>query len=118
MACIKITYCEINITTEVRKSSVSVKTKINMKGKRDIKNMKLKRAFNRRKIDDRKWKEKNNKYLKELQLFFDRIEEIRDTNLKQRIINQMLQCDKVLTEAAEEMFLEYYEKGYKKAKEE
>lgn len=87
-----------------------------MKGKREIRDMKLKKIFTKEEIDDREWKEKNNKYLKELQLFFDRIEEIRDINLKQRIISQMLQCDKVLTEVAEEMFFEYYEKGYKKAK--
>ncbi len=68
--------------------------------------------------DDRKWKEGNHKYLSELQLFFDRVEEIKDLHLKQDIISQMLQCDKALTEIAEEMFYYYYEQGYQKAKEE
>lgn len=68
--------------------------------------------------NNREWKEKNIKYLKELQLFFDRVDSIRDSNLKTSIINQMLQCDKALTEIAEEMFLKCYKKGYKQAKEE
>ena len=69
-------------------------------------------------IENRKWKEENNKYLKELQMFFDKIEKIKDKELRNNILNQMLQCDKVLTESAEEMFIKYYERGYKKAKEE
>jgi len=49
------------------------------------------------------WKEKNQKYLLELQKFLDKAENINDIELKQSIINQMLKCDKVLTELAEKM---------------
>lgn len=49
------------------------------------------------------WKEKNEKYLFELQKFLDKVENIKDDELKQSIIIQMLKCDKVLTEIVEEM---------------
>lgn len=49
------------------------------------------------------WKIKNEKYLFELQKFLDKAENIEDDELKQSIINQMLRCDKILTELAEEM---------------
>jgi len=65
---------------------------------------------------DRKWKEKNKKYLIELQRFFDRVDNIEDCELRRSVTNQMLICDKVLTEIAEDMFLNFYDKGYKKAK--
>ncbi len=67
-------------------------------------------------VDDRTWKEKNKLYLKELQRFFDRVDSISDINLKRSILNQMLICDKVLTEIAEDMFLKFYSDGYKNAK--
>lgn len=69
-------------------------------------------------LNNRKWKEENEKYLKELQRFFDKVEKIDDVELRDNILNQMLQCDKVLTEVAEETFKKYYEIGFKKAKDE
>ena len=65
---------------------------------------------------NREWKEKNKLYLKELQRFLDRVDNIENCELRQSIINQMLICDKVLTEIAEEMFSNFYVEGYKKAK--
>ena len=53
---------------------------------------------------DRNWKECNKKYLNELQIFFDKADKIQDENLKQSIISQMLICDNVLTEIAEDYF--------------
>jgi len=66
---------------------------------------------------DRRWKEKNDKYLRELQIFFDRVDNIKDKELRQSIISQMLICDEILTKIAEEKFNDFYEEGYKKAKE-
>ena len=65
---------------------------------------------------DRAWKEKNKLYLKELEIFFDRVDNIEDCELKQSVINQMLICDKVLTEIAEDMFNNFYLQGYENAK--
>lgn len=64
------------------------------------------------------WKEKNKIYLKELQSFFDQADNIQDEMLKRDIIFQMLRCDNVLTELAENRFADYYKLGYKKAKSE
>lgn len=64
----------------------------------------------------KEWKEKDKLYLKELQKFFDRVDNIEDCELRQSIISQMLICDKVLTEIAEKMFNDFYVEGYKKAK--
>ena len=55
-------------------------------------------------IESREWKEKNKKYLKELQRFFDRVDNVEDEELRKSIIYQMLRCDQVLTDIAEEMF--------------
>jgi len=49
------------------------------------------------------WKEKDKKYLYELQKFLDKAENIENQELKNSIIIQMLKCDKRLTELAEEM---------------
>lgn len=87
-----------------------------MEKRKKLRKIKSKTRNTMEKENYREWKEENRKYLKELQLFFDRVEEIKDISLKQKIINQMLQCDKALTEIAEDMFLEYYQKGYKEAK--
>lgn len=87
-----------------------------MEKRKKLRKIKSKTRNTMEKENYREWKEENSKYLKELQLFFDRVEEIKDISLKQKITNQMLQCDKALTEIAEDMFLEYYQKGYKEAK--
>ena len=67
-------------------------------------------------IDNKDWKEKNKNYLKELQNFFDKADNIEDNNLKQKIIGQMLKCDDILTKIAESRFEEFYKLGYKNAK--
>ena len=59
-------------------------------------------------IDNKDWKEKNKNYLKELQNFFDKADNIEDNELKQLIIGQMLRCDNVLTKIAESRFQEFY----------
>lgn len=69
-------------------------------------------------MKNREWKEKNKKYLRELQKFFDKADNITDDSLKQKIIGQMLRCDDILTKAAEEEFMYFYKIGYNNAKEE
>ena len=62
---------------------------------------------------ERSWKNRNEYYLKELQSFLDKAENIENEDLKKDIIFQMLKCDEVLTQIAEEKFKEYYELGKK-----
>lgn len=50
------------------------------------------------------WKEKNEKYLKELEKFFDIVDNVENEELKLRIIYQMLKCDEVLTKIVEGKF--------------
>lgn len=69
-------------------------------------------------LEDKEWKEKNKLYLREVQSFLDKVDNISDENLRQKIVSQMLRCDKVLTEIAENRFMEFYELGYKNAKKE
>lgn len=67
-------------------------------------------------IKDREWKEKNKNYLKELQLFLDQVDGIKDEELKHRVTNQMLICDETLTKIAENEIDKAYKKGYNEAK--
>lgn len=60
---------------------------------------------------NRQWKNKNEEYLKELQKLLDIIENVKDEELKNRIISQFLKCDNILTELAEDLFNIYYLKG-------
>lgn len=53
----------------------------------------------------RKWKEKNQLYIKELQHFFDIVDNIEDEKMKKAIINQMLKCDEILTRIVEKEFI-------------
>ena len=83
--------------------------------------MKIRRETNKTKENkitmiDKSWKEKNKKYLIELQRFLDQADNIENFELRTSITNQMLICDKVLTEIAEEMFMSFYNAGYKRAK--
>lgn len=48
------------------------------------------------------WKMKNKEYLTELQRFLDKVDNIKDEELKNDIIKQMLKCDKILTKIAQE----------------
>lgn len=104
---IKITYTIRNITIRVIKNTLKVKKERNIMLKKIEED-----------IDNKEWKEKNKKYLKELQNFFDKADNIEDKDLKQLIIGQMLRCDDVLTKIAENRFQEFYQLGYKNAKEE
>ena len=103
MQCIKITYTNENITLEVTKNRIVVIERVFMLD---------------RKINNRDWKERNKKYLKELQIFFDKADDIKDIELKQKIIGQMLRCDDILTKLAENRFEEFYKLGYKNAQKE
>lgn len=58
------------------------------------------------------WKQ-NKEYMRELQRFLDRADNIKEQELKEDIIKQMLKCDNLLTKLAERAFLECYKKGYK-----
>ena len=53
-------------------------------------------------MENLNWKERNKAYLKEIQKFLDKADNISDENLKQDIIYQMLRCDSVLTKLAQE----------------
>ncbi len=53
-------------------------------------------------MENLNWKERNKEYLKEIQKFLDKADNISDENLKQDIIYQMLRCDSVLTKLAQE----------------
>lgn len=65
--------------------------------------MKLKNSFieDKQFVNNREWKEKNEKYLTNLQKFLDATDSIEDEELQKHIIGQMLKCDLVLTEIAE-----------------
>ena len=52
------------------------------------------------------WKADGQKYLKVLQAFLDKAENIENEELKKEIIFQMLKCDNELTVLAEEKFKE------------
>ena len=52
-------------------------------------------------VNNRGWKEKNEKYLTNLQKFLDATDSIKDEELQRHIIGQMLKCDLTLTEIAE-----------------
>lgn len=62
------------------------------------------------------WKNKNKKYLKTIESFLDIASNIKDEELKNRMINNMLMCDKVLTDIAKDMFVECYNDGYRAGK--
>ena len=51
--------------------------------------------------NNRGWKEKNEKYLTNLQKFLDATDSIKDKELQRHIIGRMLKCDLVLTEIEE-----------------
>lgn len=68
------------------------------------------------KIIEKKWKQSNQKYILALEMFLDRASNIKDEALKNSIINSMLACDKILTDMAEEYFIEIYKVAYKEGK--
>ena len=73
--------------------------------------MKFCKTKNMKKIENENWKANSPKYLKELQMFLDKAENIQNEELRKDIIFQMLKCDKELTILAEEMFNKCYLKG-------
>ena len=62
------------------------------------------------------WKKKSQKYLLELECFLDKAQSIKDDNLRNEIIIQMLKCDNELTILAEQIFDEKYSKGLEEGK--
>lgn len=77
----------------------------------------LKKAY-KKILQDKCWKEKNKEYLKELQNFLDKADNINDELLRKKVIEQMLRCDAVLTKLAEAEFERLYKLGYMNAKSE
>lgn len=67
-------------------------------------------------LKSRDWKNKNKEYLKELECFLDKVENIEKEELRKEVIFQMLKCDEKLTLIAEKNFIEFYKQGYKKCK--
>lgn len=61
----------------------------------------------KQKGNNRDWKEKNKRYLTQLQRFLDATDSIKQEELKQNIITQMLKCDLILTEIAENEIRKY-----------
>lgn len=53
-------------------------------------------------VDKNKWKNQNSNYLYELQKFLDLADNIENEELRKLIINQMIRCDRCLTNIAEE----------------
>jgi hypothetical protein len=58
-------------------------------------------------LENRNWKGNGQKYLKELQAFLDKAENIKDEELRKEVIFQMLKCDNELTILAEDMLKKY-----------
>ena len=56
-------------------------------------------------LENTSWKNKNEKYLFELQKFLDITENVDNDELRKDIVSQMLRCDKRLTQIAEEVFV-------------
>ena len=57
------------------------------------------------------WKRKSKSYLRELQKFLDKVDNIENEEFRKEIIIQMLKCDEELTKLAEQEFHEYYRQG-------
>ena len=53
-------------------------------------------------IEEQIWKNKNEKYLFELQKLIDLVDNIEDKEMQRIHINQILRCEKVLTTVFEE----------------
>lgn len=79
--------------------------------------MKYCKNRNMEEISSNSWKINSKRYLKELQAFLDKAENIENEELRKELILQMLKCDKELTDLAEEMFIKYYKKGKEDLKE-
>ncbi len=78
----------------------------------------MEKKINKKIKENKEWKERDKEYLKELQNFLDKAENITDETLRNKVVRQMLRCDYVLTKMAENKFQEFYELGYENAKKE
>ena len=58
-------------------------------------------------MENMNWKASSQKYLKELQAFLDKAENIENEELRKEVIFQMLKCDNELTLLAESLFKKY-----------
>ena len=58
-------------------------------------------------LEYKNWKANGQKYLKELQAFLDKAENIENEEIRKEIIFQMLKCDNELTLLAESIFEKY-----------
>lgn len=52
-------------------------------------------------LNNKDWKEKNKGYLRQLQKFLDVADNIEREDLKQSVIAEMLKCDMILTQLAQ-----------------
>ena len=59
-----------------------------------------------KKLENSNWKNKNSQYLFELEKVMDIVDNIEDKQLKTDIINQILKCDRCLTNLAETIIKE------------
>ena len=59
-----------------------------------------------KKLENSNWKNKNSLYLFELEKVIDIVDNIEDKQLKTDIINQILKCDRCLTNLAETIIKE------------
>lgn len=62
------------------------------------------------------WKQSEEKYIRALEKFLDRASNIKDEELRQSVINNMLICDQILTEISESQFAKLYKRAYKEGK--
>lgn len=77
--------------------------------KMEYKKMNLRKNNNMKTLENKNWKASSQKYLKELQAFLDKAENIENEELRKEIIFQMLKCDNELTVFAEKIFKELKE---------
>lgn len=67
--------------------------------------MKEKKDLNLEEIlKDHEWKNKNQKYILDLDKFFDLVDNVKQECLRRQIRTQMIRCDKNITKMAEEIF--------------
>lgn len=62
------------------------------------------------------WKQSDEKYIRALEKFLDRASNIKDEELRESVINNMLVCDQILTQNCETQFVKLYKKAYKEGK--
>ncbi|MBQ3145008.1 MAG: hypothetical protein IJB90_00150 [Clostridia bacterium] len=79
--------------------------------------MKFRKTKDMKSLENENWKANSQKYLKELQAFLDKAENIENEELRKEVIFQMLKCDNELTLLAEEMFEKYKSDREKSLKE-